>query len=231
MRTAPYLYRSDIAADWYGLYRSFFSAASGCVVVDDNLQICGNVDALKLISSPQDSRISSLYSTENNCIVADETTPILEISKQMVAQDISLAYLTRDGRLSGVLTANDILRYHQITPFYGSGALNFSSFEEISFSESKSVYSVSTDGKTSITTNAIFDIASYIASKVYYERFGYESSFSSGTFFSYSPVLPSEFTVSCSFLRPSASNSVLELEIHNGSEYYARCMLVVENNM
>lgn len=43
----PYLYYNDIVADWHSIYRPIFSLCSRCAVVDDELSICGTVDAIR----------------------------------------------------------------------------------------------------------------------------------------------------------------------------------------
>ena len=69
-----YLYYNDIVADWHRLFRPIFSLCSKCAVVDDDLNICGTVDAINALAATPSRKISSLYSAGGGCFVTDEDT-------------------------------------------------------------------------------------------------------------------------------------------------------------
>lgn len=114
MQEPLYLYHNDVAADWHRLYRSMFSAFSKCAVVDDEHRICGTVDALQVSSAELSSKISSLYMTEGSCLTVDEDMPVSVLADYMEKSNTSLAYLTRDGVVSGIITASDLLKYYRL---------------------------------------------------------------------------------------------------------------------
>ena len=86
MRTPPYLYYNDIVADWHSIYRPIFSLCSRCAVVDDELSICGTVDAIRALGSAPSRKISSLYLDDCTCFTAYEDTPIDELAGRMIAE-------------------------------------------------------------------------------------------------------------------------------------------------
>lgn len=114
MQEPLYLYHDDVAADWHRLYRGMFSAFSKCAVVDDDRKICGTVDALQVNSAELTSKISSMYMSEGSCLVEDEDIPVSVLADSMAKANTSLAYLTRNGVVSGVITASDLLRYYRL---------------------------------------------------------------------------------------------------------------------
>ncbi|MGN0203035.1 MAG: GntR family transcriptional regulator [Coprococcus sp.] len=114
MQEPLYLYHDDVAADWHRLYRGMFSAFSKCAVVDDDRKVCGTVDALQVNSAELTSKISSMYMSEGSCLVEDEDIPVSVLADSMAKANTSLAYLTRNGVVSGVITASDLLRYYRL---------------------------------------------------------------------------------------------------------------------
>lgn len=112
METPLYLYHDDVVADWHRSYRKIFDLLSKCAVVDGKRKICGTVDAMQVVSAELTSRISSLTAAESQCLVVDEDTPLPVVAERMIAENTAMAYLTKEDVVSGVITANDILRYY-----------------------------------------------------------------------------------------------------------------------
>ncbi len=112
MDTPVYLYRDDVVADWYRSYRRIFDLLSRCAVVDGNRQICGTVDAMQVVSAEMTCRISSMPEAERQCLVVDEDTPLSVLAERMIAEHSMIAYVTRENEVSGIITANELLRYY-----------------------------------------------------------------------------------------------------------------------
>lgn len=114
MEEPLYLYHNDVAADWHRLYRPVFSAFSKCAVVDDERKICGTVDALQVNSAELTSKIASLYLSDGHCLAEEEDIPVSVLADRMLETKTLIAYLTREGVVSGIITAGDLLRYYRM---------------------------------------------------------------------------------------------------------------------
>ena len=196
MRTPPYLYYNDIVADWHSIYRPIFSLCSRCAVVDDELSICGPVDAIRALGSAPSRKISSLYLDDCTCFTADEDTPIDELAGRMIAEGSAAAYITRDGTLRGVITSNDLLRYYRSRP---------------------SAASATPSGFLPVLLEA---------AKQHCASLGYTASFENGSFYSLGGGEASgDLMVSCEQLRSVKNGVALYVEIYDEATRYAGCVL------
>lgn len=227
MRTPPYLYYNDVVADWYSSYRPVFSMGSMCAVVDDNMHICGTVDAAGVLTASPSVKISSLYSTQGHVFTASEDTPMHEIAQRMISEECSVAYITRDQMLSGIVTANDVLRYYNYNPGAGSPEENLPILENISSSTQRSVYSVLLGSRKSSSTDVLLGIINAAARRYCNERFGKDCAFISGTFYSSVATTPCELMISCETTQTLSPGYALEVEMYSETASYARCVLVV----
>lgn len=227
MRAPAYLYYNDIAADWYSTYRPVFSLNSSCVVVDDNLNICGTVDAVRLLASDPSGKISKLYSSDTQGVCVEEETPMQEIARIMISKETSVVYITRDGELRGMVTANDVLRYYQHSDKVDTEAEDIAAFETISNDESRCVYTVRLGNESTSSSSLMLSILHMATRKYVDGRFGSGCTFASGTFFTTVESLPGDVMVSCEYIRAVPSGFVVETEIYDESAVYSRCVFVV----
>ena len=230
MRTPPYLYYNDVVADWYSSYRPIISLGAKCAVVDDELRICGNVDTAKALAAAPSTKISSLYSDDSYFLTADEATPMHEIAKQMISKDSSLAYVTHEGALSGVVTSNDVLRYYQFNPGAGGGEGQLPAIEAISSSPGRSVYTVQFGGAQQGTTDALLNVVNAAAKRFCTEKFSHECSFTSGTFFTLTALTPGEIMISCQVQQTLSTGFIFEVEMYNETGSFARCIMTAAVN-
>lgn len=221
MRTPPYLYYNDIVADWHSIYRPIFSLCSRCAVVDDELSICGTVDAIRALGSAHSRKISSLYLDDCTCFTADEDTPIDELAGRMIAEGSAAAYITRDGTLRGVITSNDLLRYYRSRPSAASATPRLELVEAPGKS-GRSVYS------TRLTESGCSGFLPVLleAAKQHCASLGYTASFENGSFYSLGGGEASgDLMVSCEQLRSVKNGVALYVEIYDEATRYAGCVL------
>lgn len=227
MRTPPYLYYNDIVADWYGAYRPIFSMSARCAVVDDNLHICGSIDAARALASSPSVKISNLYSDEDKLFFADEDTPISDIAQYMISNDSSIAYITRGGMLCGVVTSSDVLRCYQFSSSSVVGAARAPRFEKLSSDARRIVYTAQLDSSQNGSTDVMLGIINIAAQKFCQERFGKDCAFTSGTFYTKAALVPCELMISCEIQQAISSEYILELEMYNETTSFAHCVTVV----
>ena len=197
MRTPPYLYYNDIVADWHSIYRPIVSMTSLCAVVDDDLTICGTVDAITALSSPPTMKISGLYSREHACFTASEDTGMDELAQRMIAADSATAYITREGMLRGIITSNDLLRYYRRRQAQCAAAPQLELVEAAGPS-GRSVSSVwLPEGSGSTVLPMLLE-----AARLHCLALGAEASFGSGSFYlTDGKAISGELMVSCEQLR------------------------------
>ena len=228
MRIPPYLYYNDIVADWHNSYRSLFSLGSKCAVVDDDLHICGTIDAAKVLASSPSVKISSLYASDSKAFSADEATPMHEIAQHMISEETSTAYITRNNALCGVITANDVLRYYQYNPSASRNqAENFVILESLSSDSRRSVYSVHIEDAGKDLSKTLFNLLAEAARRYCDEQFGTGCTFTSGSFYTLASPAPGELMLSCALRQSIPSGFILEVEIYDEISSYARCIAMV----
>lgn len=114
MRKPAYLYYNDLVSDWYRVYESCVSPVSQYAVVDDEQKICGSVDMKDILAAPPFESIDRLYdkSRKQECCVVSQDLSVPEVAEQMIRRDAGVAFAVKDDTLTGILTANDVLRYY-----------------------------------------------------------------------------------------------------------------------
>ena len=225
MRTPPYLYYNDIVADWYSSYRPVFSLGAKCAVVDDDLHICGNIDAARALAAAPSTKIASLYSNDEAFFSVDETTPMYEIAKLMISNECSVAYVTRNDVLCGVVTSNDVLRYYQYNPTASGEAAHLPALELISTSSQRSVYTIQLGGAQRGSTDVLLDIINAAAKKFCKEQYSKECSFTTGTFYTKVAAVPCDIMISCEIQQTLQSGFIFEVEMYNETNSFAKCII------
>lgn len=228
MRASPYLYYNDIVADWYSMYRPIFSACSKCAVVDDELHICGTVDALKTLSSSPSRKISSLFSNEETCFTADEDISIVDLADQMIARETATAFITHNGTLSGIVTSNDILRYYRYNSTTGNTApgLRLERSEKTE-QHGRSTYALQLPEAYCTNEETLFS-AILSAARMHCNALSDKNwAFESGSFYSQSAASSGEVLVSCDTVKTISTGFVLDVEVYDETTTFARCLLTV----
>ena len=110
---APYLlYYNDITADWHRLYQSVSSIVSEYPVVNDELELCGTLDIAKAFAANPSQKVSGVLNASGDYLQVDQGTTMQEAAEKMVLSGKNLVAVTQDGKMCGLITASDILRYY-----------------------------------------------------------------------------------------------------------------------
>ena len=226
MRMPPYLYYNDMVIDWYNSYGPIFSMSSKHAVVNDSLHICGTVDATKVISTSAYTKISSLYEKNEAVYSVDVSAPMAEIAQHMVSDEISVAYITKNGELCGMITANDVLRYYLMNSTLNASPPGMPKLDELSSGGGRSVYTIQPGAEGAASAEILMGIVSAAAKSFASEHPAGDGIVASGSFFA-SPVPQSELVVSCERRRSSDKGSVIDIDICDEASSYANCMLVL----
>lgn len=114
MHKPEYLYYNDILSDWYRTYLPIFSLNDNFAIVNDDLNICGSLNASAIIHASPEERISDLYDPGANTVsfTITETASIQDAARKMIANNTELLFIEKQGKLRGYITANDILRFY-----------------------------------------------------------------------------------------------------------------------
>ncbi len=226
MRMPPYLYYNDMVIDWYNSYEPIFSMNSKHAVVDDSLHICGTVDATKVISTSAYTKISSLYEKNEAVYSVDVSMPMTEIAQHMVSEEVSVAYITKNGELCGMITANDVIRYYLMNLTLNAAPPGMPKLEELSSGGKRSVYTMQPGAEGAASTEILMRIVNAAAKNFASEHPAGDGIVTSGSFFA-SPIPQNELVVSCEQRRSSDKSSVIDIDIYDESSSYANCMLVL----
>lgn len=228
MRDSPYLHYNDIVADWYSMYRPIFSSCSKCAVVDDELHICGTVDALKTLSSSPSRKISSLFSNDETCFTVDEDISVVNLADQMIARETAIAFITHNGMLSGIITSNDILRYYRYNSTAGITApgLRLERSEKTE-QHDRNIYTLQLPEQYRTTEETLFS-AIISAARMHCSALSDKSwAFESGSFYVQSAASSGAVLVSCDTVKTISTGFVLDVEVYDETTTFARCLLTV----
>lgn len=229
-----FLYNDDIVADWHRVYGEIIQASSKCAVVDSEQRICGAVDAVSAISSPLSMKISTLLAAGETCLVADKNTTLQRIAEQMIASGSHAAYISDDGKLSGVLTSGDVLRYFLYNSSTADQVRNIPSSLEIIDRRSSGLLNmyllrnpVGIQDSSVNETERMYQ-ALYLAAHMHCEElFGTKCDFESGTFYSLNTASASEELMVSSQVIKSADNScTIQVEVFDDTACYARMSII-----
>lgn len=114
MRPPQYLYYNDIVSDWYRTYYSIFALNDRYAVVDENLKICGLLNASSALNAAPTERISNLYTPDkaSSRFIVSKDTSMYDLAEKMISENSELAFTVENDELKGLITANDVLRFY-----------------------------------------------------------------------------------------------------------------------
>ncbi|MEG1789613.1 MAG: DRTGG domain-containing protein [Oscillospiraceae bacterium] len=228
-----YLYGNDVVADWHKLYRPVFSMSSVCAVVNDDLSICGTMDAFSAITATPSQKISNLCRTDMDCCVADEGVSMRELADRMISESAGVAFITNGGKMCGIMTANDMLRYFLYNTPNGDSSGRFpDAMETIDRNPQtgRNVYMVKLPGAVGESADSpdLFYPGLLSAARRHCEElFGAKCDFESGTFYSLGRInVSGELMISSEILKRGANSCTIQLEMYDDAACYARCTLI-----
>ena len=144
MQIPSFLYKDDLAADWYRFYTDNFHGFSGFPIVDDERSIYGNIDVIQSFSVPHSQKLVTLVSDDVQTLSADADTPMQELARRMILSGSPYAAIVNDGHMEGMIYYTDLLRYFMFSSSSGrvtDPGSKFTFEPELS-TEDRRVYSV-----------------------------------------------------------------------------------------
>lgn len=235
MHEPPYLYHDDMVADWHRLYHDMFSEYTACAVVDDDLKICGTINAMTAMRAIPSQRMSNLITAPDDCCVVDESSSMSDLAGRMLSEKRILAFVTANGGMTGFISASDVLRYYQYEEMSGGENEHSDDFHLELISEqsdtSRHVYMAylqNTDEWGAMSRNQAVNLVFAAANLHARELFSVPFEFESGTF--YAPKYfggRKEFMISSEVMKKSSTGCALELEMYDDSFSYIKCTLIL----
>lgn len=129
MKIPAYLYANDVVADWHNMRENITTSVLEYPVVDENLRICGALDMAKAFAANPSQRISGILRPGEECLHFDGETSMHRIAEEMMLSCSGIAAVTDGDKMTGVIDANDVLRYFMFSG--GGGSVpTFESFLE-----------------------------------------------------------------------------------------------------
>lgn len=218
MHSPEYLYYNDILSDWYRTYFPIFSLNNKFAIVNDNLDICGSLNAAAIIHASPEERISDLYDPNANIssFTIQKNASIHDAAQKMIVNNTELLFTEENGKLQGYLTANDILRYYHFhqSPAETSHSLRLI-HSEFNNNHCTQTYDISSD--FSANKENLMSILSNIASehvRHYYKKDNY--TMISGNFYTTSMLeFGSELYVQSEIIHLSDSQCLCDISINS----------------
>jgi predicted transcriptional regulator len=228
---APYhLYSNDIAADWQRLYRWIPAIASQYPVVNDDLEICGALDIAKAFAANPSQKISGLLTAPSDNLQVGPVEPMRVIAEKMILTGKSFAAVTEAGKMSGLITANDLLRYYLFSGRSGSRYKYESFLEETAEASSRDqkVFAIHFP-KDELDNFSEFSISIMLAAvKMHAESILKQPCrLDNGTFFAINSNVAKDNLVLTSIVSRCGENyCAFEVEVHDETKSYTKAILI-----
>lgn len=230
MQTPDFLYQNDIVADWHKFYKQNLSGVNQYPIVDDDLNICGGLDISRAFAATFSQRLSDLIA-DGGVLTVGRNESLHEATKKMILSGGSLAAVTGDdGRMDGVLSANDLLRYHIYADSCGHGfqAEPFLTYLPVASSKTRFVYGLRVpESELGNLPNLEMSLLLAAAGR-HVEAAGCPAyKIDSGTFFAPERMELSDGLMLTTALTVSGSSSyIVDAEIHDDAHSYAKAILM-----
>lgn len=229
MQTPDYLYYNDIVADWHRFYQHNFSGLNQYPIVDDDLNIFGGLDINRAFAAMPSQKLSGITAPEVEFLRVERHDSLRDVAKQMILSDTNLAAVVAGGRMEGIITANDLLRYYmyadsssaqfQVEPFL-EAVTNASSREQM-------LYRLRIPEKDEKNIPNLEMSIMLAAAGRHVECEGCtDYKIDSGTFYAPNRVIFSDGLMLTSTLAHSGDNYVIEVEIHDDAQSFAKALLI-----
>jgi predicted transcriptional regulator len=230
MQTPDFLYRNDIVADWHKFYRQNLGGMNQYPLVDDELNICGGLDISRAFAATPSQRLSALTADGADFLTVDKADSMHDVTKRMILSGGVLAAVTSGGKMEGVISADDLLRYYMYSDSRGRGfqAEPFLTFLPEPSSKTRFVYGLTVPlSEHEELPNLIMSIMLAAAGR-HVESAGCKNyRVASGTF--YSPeraVLSDGLMLTTSLNNPGGASYIVEAEIHDDERSFAKAILM-----
>ncbi|MCF0138217.1 MAG: CBS domain-containing protein, partial [Oscillospiraceae bacterium] len=224
MRTPPCLYFNDFVSDWYDNFGQLHGMHSRCAVIDDDLRVCGTVYTERIMSSPPQTKISSLYKKGEEPPTVELDTDMLGIADYMIENDSSVVFVVDKGVLSGVITANDLLRYYRYTERRDEAADDGTLItQDIGAKSSTYLYR---SGAANLS-NRRLGVLNTVLNRFCSERNIGNYCFSMGSFYFSDYCDDASVMISCEQKNTTQGSFILDINIYTKDATVAQCMVTV----
>lgn len=229
MQTPDYLYYTDIVADWHRFYQHNFSGFNQYPIVDDALNLYGGLDISRAFAAMPSQKLSGILVPEDAFLTVDRNASPQDVAKQMVLTGSYLAAVVSGGKMEGLITANDLLRYYLYAASGGAQFCVEPFLEELADSSShdRLVYRLRMPdeaGQSLPNLEMAIMLAAAWRHVAYTNSANYK--IDSGTFYAPNRVVLSDGLMLTSALARSGDNHVIEVEIHDETQSFAKALLI-----
>lgn len=234
MQTPAFLYNNDVVADWQHLYESSNVFVHSYPVVLENHLLCGKLELGKAFASNPSQRISGLLSNTQSLITVNEETAMHDVALEMILTGQSIAVVTRENEMVGLVCARDLLRYF----LYSAGTSAYAGFESYlelepeSESGERLFFRVNPpqDATENYTSNQL--ALMYAAAKGHARKLlGAEVSPENATFFkSRDAESDANITLACTVTQLSDKHCTLEVETFDNYRSYCKAIFMFSAN-
>lgn len=230
MQVPQHLYINDIAADWQRLYRWIPAIASQYPVVNDDLEICGALDIAKAFAANPSQKISGVLTAPFDYLQIGPCEPMQDIAEKMILTGKNFAAVTQAGKMNGLITANDILRYYLFSGRSGSRYKYESFLEETADGSSKEqkVFTIHYP-KDELDNFSEFSVSIMLAAAKQHAEaiFKKPCRLDNGTFFSINPSMTKDDLLLSSIVSRFGDNyCAFEVEMHDETKSYTKSILM-----
>lgn len=229
MQTPDYLYYNDIVADWHRFYQHYLSGMNQYPIVDDELNIFGGLEINRAFAAMPSQKLSGITAPEEIFLRVDKRDSLHNVAKQMILSDTNLAAVIDGGRMEGIITANDLLRYYMYAES-SSAQFQVEPFLEAvtdASSHAQMLYRLRIPEKNEKSIPNLEMAIMLAAAGRHVECNGCtDYKIDSGTFYAPNRVIFSDGLMLTSTLAHSGDNYVIEVEIHDDTQSFAKALLI-----
>ena len=228
MQLPRYLYHDDMVTEWHRLYSDIFFEGSSCAVVDDNLRICGMVDATTAMSAPPALRLSEIMDAPELGAIVREDMQMGELANRMIANERFFTAVTSGEGMSGYISLADVVRYYQYNQTYREFDRNEEGILRLNADEPESqrrtfTVTIRAPGEETNRSHYI-NFMTFAAAWHGHDLYGRPVNFDNGTFFSMVDLTePGDYIISSEVMKQKGDSLILELEMFDNNTSYIKC--------
>jgi len=230
MQTPDYLYYNDIVEDWHKFYHDNLSNYIQYPLIDEEQHIYGALNISKAFEAMPSQRLSTLTTDDESVLVADESESPQVVAKKMIMSGNHVAAVVSHGKMEGVVSANDLLRYYMYSNVTKKGAYvePFLSLLEEGSPKEPRVYNLRIP-KNEFKNIAYLEVTLILESAVEHAKSaGFSNTvISSSTFYALTPLVASDtLMLTSTMIQSSLHKCVIESEIHDDTHSFAKAVLI-----
>lgn len=230
MQMPRYLYSDDMVTEWYRLYSDLYYRSSDCTVVDENLRICGSVEAMAAMNAAPTLQLSEIMDPPKDGSYVSEDMSMEELAELFVKSDRFFTSVNSHDGMSGFIGMGDVIRYFLYNRSYRLFDTEPGSRLELSSDDvegERRMYTLQLGDmgqelNRSGYINSIYSAAAWHA----YALLGRAVELDSGSINTLERIRrEGEYLISSNLLRRNGDELLLELELFNDQASYAKASL------